>query len=166
MTKVYRERGNRYQREFTAFIVLYGLAVVAFMSFDAWGSGRIDWDWLWGLAPLVFVWFLLDAEPDPKGPTTLKLDDEGLTYAYFWTTTRWRWSELSLPEIERGDQSVGPFIRLRPARRINWISRFGTPGIALFNSEIRVYPIFDATLKDMVAEMLAYRDRATAGPDA
>lgn len=166
MIKVYRERGNRYQREFAAFAMLYGLAVVAFMGFDAWESGRVDWDWLWSVGLLAFIWLLLDADPAPKGPTTLKLDEEGLTYAYFWSTKRWRWSELSLPEIERGDHSDGPFIRLRPARRINWISRFGTPGITLFNSEIRLYPIFDASLKDMVAEMLRYRDLATAGQDA
>jgi hypothetical protein len=159
-TTVYRERANRYRAEINTFLVLCGIAIIMLAGFDYWDSHKADWHLLSALPWLFVFWLLVDRGDGEKGPSTLKLDHQGLTYAYRFTIRCWAWTELSAAEIPSGGEEVDYYIRLLPDRRIDWKTRMTMPGIPLNGSELRIRAVFDAPLTEICTKVNEYRDRA------
>lgn len=162
-TVVYRERANRGQWAFNMIFVLCGIVIVGPEIFDYWDTGTADWDVLLFTPLIVFLLFTMNSG-DEKGPSSLKLDDQGLTYAYRLITRYWTWAELSAPEIRHPNDPIGRYILLRPKRPIDWKARAAIPAVKARGSELRIHSIFDAPLTDICAKLNDYRDRALGGP--
>ena len=166
---VYRERANRGRWPIMTTFAACLIVVLWFVEiFPDWRSGTVTRD-LWSpllILPWVLViWFLADYAGG-KGPGTLKLEDQGLTYAHGTNLRSWAWAELSAPEIQGAGGDAASYIRLHPNSRIDWEARIIMPGISLNGSEIRIRPIFDAPLTDIAAMLNEYRDRALGAASA
>ncbi len=159
-TTVYRERANRFRAEFKTFLVLCGIALIVLESFAYWDSGKFAGHFWDALPWLLVLWLLVDRGDGQKGPRTLKLDHQGLTYAYHFGNRSWAWTDLSEAEIPSGGGELDYYISLRPYRRIDWISRLTMPGVALNGSELRIRAVFDAPLTEICAKVNEYRDKA------
>ena len=162
---VYRERAGRGSWPALMVFLMIGAFLVISENFLFRDSGVVSWDFLLFLPFFAVVfWSVIDARIyaniGRKGASTLKLDDQGLTYMYGEIIRTWKWAELSAPEIPGGGQDDRPFMRLRPSSRADWVARIFMPSVSLNGAEIRIRPIFDAPLTDIAAMLNEYRDRA------
>lgn len=161
---VYRERANTGRWKAILLIILISMPFV-WHGVDSYrGSGAVPWG-IWWYLPFLALIFLSFANQyrGEAGPSTLKLDDQGLTHAYGTEIVRcWTWAELSAPEMHGGGRDDAPYIRLRARNRIDWMARIFMPGISLNGSEIRVRPIFDAPLTNIHTTLNEYRALALA----
>lgn len=128
--------------------------------FDLLVRHSFNWPFLQLTVFSVIFWFFLKKNENGRGPTSLEVDDRGLTYKHMWMVRRWAWSELSAPEMARGGINFDSYIRLRPARPIDWIGRLFLPGLASSGSEIRIRPVFGVSLEKMLEDLKACRDWA------
>lgn len=161
-TVVYRERANRGRRVFNAIFVACAILFVAPEIFDYWDTGTADWGVLFFTPLVVFFWLSIDSSGE-KGPSTLKLDDQGLTYAYRLISRSWSWAELPAPGIRHPKDPIAGYIVLRPNRPIDWKARAAIPAVKAGGSELRIHGIFDAPLTDICDKLNEYRDRALGG---
>ena len=139
-----------------------GMAVVGLAILEYWVTGGFSWSWL-ALLPILLILALPVSLARGKGPTTLKLDEDGLTYAHMYASHRWRWAELSAPEIRHPDTLIDPYIALRPDRPGDWKARLTLPALHARGTELRIRSIFDTPLPAICAELAEYRERALAG---
>lgn len=143
-----------------------GAFFFGFFLVDLWVRHDFNWPFLLLAASSIYFWFVFKSYEDRKGPTSLEVDDRGLTYKHMWMVRHWAWSELSPPEMARGGIDFDSYIRLRPAKPIDWIGRLLLPGLSSRGSEICLRPIFGVPLEEMLQELEACRGQTRLGGEA
>ena len=134
------------------FVPSFGLFL-----FDLLVRHNFNWNMLQLAAMSLLFWFVFRKQENGRGATSLEVDDRGLTYKHMWMVRRWSWSDLSAPEMARGGINFDRYIRLRPAKPIDWFGRLFLPGLASSGLEICIKPIFGARLEEMFEELKACR---------
>ena len=165
MARLYQEQ-TRLPPQVKWIDAAVGVLSFGFFLLDLWVRGNFNWPILFLAVASIYMWFVFKKNEDGKGPTSLEVDDRGLTYKHMWMVRRWAWSELSVPEMARGGINFDSYIRLRPARPIDWVGRLLLPGLASSGSEICIRPIFGVPLEEMLEELKACRARASLGDEA
>lgn len=164
MARLYQERTSL-PPQVKWIDVAVGAFFFGFFLFDLWVRQNFNWPFLLLAASSVYFWFVFRRYENGQGPTSLEVDDCGLTYKHMWMVRHWPWSELSAPEMARGGINFDSYIRLRPAKPIDWIGRLLLPGLASSGSEISIRPIFGVPLEEMLEELKACRGRASLGDE-
>ena len=142
-----------------------GAIFFGFFLVDLWVRHNFNWPFLLLAVSSIFFWFVFKSYEDRKGPTSLEVDDSGLTYKHMWMVRRWSWSDLSAPEMARGGINFDRYIRLRPAKPIDWVGRLFLPGLASSGLEICIRPIFGAPLEEMFEELKDCQEGSLPGDE-
>lgn len=144
-------------RQIKWFAAAFGVLCLGLLCLDLWMRQSLNWTFLCVMVTSFTLWFAFKRHENGKGPTSLEIDNRGLTYRHMRMVRRWSWSDLSTPEMARGGINFDRYVRLRPAKPIDWFGRLFLPDLASSGMEICIRPIFGAPLEEMFEELKACR---------
>jgi len=153
----YRQHATGLQLELTwVFAIAAGVVMaLALLDYWIWRS----WAWL-AMLPLLLPLALPSSLVRGRGPTTLTLEEQCLTYEHRYGRRRWRWSDLSAPEMRYRRDPNNRYIVLRLDRPAGWMTRLTLPALRARGTELHVRDIFGTPIDEIATKLNEVRDQA------